>query len=89
MVDKVVSLVKKSVIGAQKGDLVAVREPEYDVVNDGRSIRMTEAVVVNTVLTPSGLQAKKEKLLEELKQIDIIIAEMKTKSVEGADKLPD
>lgn len=65
-----------SAIKAQKGDLVPLEEPEFDVVNDGGSLRVSEIVKTQSVYSRAQILERKAKLEKEIENIDIVLKQM-------------
>jgi hypothetical protein len=82
-------LEKVSVISAKKGDLVEYETPEFDVVNDGNSIRVTEVTRASKVFSPDGILALRANYVRDLAYVDGILAEMVAKGIMDASRLPD
>jgi hypothetical protein len=72
---------KKDHKTAKKGDLVALDVGEYDVVNDGRGLRVFVPSMVSKVYQRDGVLKRKEQLEAELALIDTVIAEMDSAGV--------
>jgi len=61
---------------AKKGDEVFLGVSEYDIVNDGGSIRIMEVVKYQKVLSREKVMKRKAELLLEVESLDEILAQM-------------
>lgn len=71
-----------SIIVAKEGELVALITPEYDVVNEGTALRVSQAVPVKKTYNRKGVLARKLEIEAELAMIEIVLGEMDSKGVE-------
>ena len=69
-------MAKEKLAKAQKGDDVVLGVSEYDVVNDGGSLRIMEAVKYQKVLSREKVMKRKAELLLEVESLDEILAQM-------------
>ena len=67
---------------ATKGDLVPVLTPEFDVVNDGKGLRVWEIDPAGKTYGREGLTALKAQRERELVNINILLAMMDELGVE-------
>jgi hypothetical protein len=61
---------------AKQGDLVALDIGEYDVVNDGKGLRVCLPSMVSKTYNRDGVLARKVQLEAELELIAEVLAEM-------------
>lgn len=73
--DKLVKIqVETPILTAQTGDLVKLDEPHFDLVNDGKAVRVTQAVKHQAVYPIEDLLKLRQKTENELKNIIAVLA---------------
>jgi hypothetical protein len=74
---------KAKINGAKKGDLVPVLEPEFDIVNDGKGLRVFEVLPTEgKIYNREGLMKLKEIREGELANINALLEKMDELGVE-------
>lgn len=74
--DKIVKIQKETpILSAKTGDLVTLETPHFDLVNDGKAVRVTQAVKHQAVYPIEDLLKLRQKTENELKNIIAILAE--------------
>lgn len=67
---------------ADEKTLVELEKKEFDVVNDGKGLRMKVALMASKTYSKEGLIALKEKLTAELEECGLLLAKMDELKVE-------